>query len=166
MKARKRSIPYVKTEPSAFLYDISPLIDTPVEIASLLNGPPIRRADHRLFTHLNPDHVEGIRVIEQIALDFRTRHTYPKKLIYLLLSEQRSKRIKEIRSQYGPVIDFYREGRFIRIKSFRDQTRIGDMFGWAVNKMTIWGAVQKAASEIDIKLDAKELPHGEADGTV
>jgi len=31
--------------------------------------------------------------------------------------------------------------------------------------MTIWSAVQKTASEIDFKLDAKELPQGEADGT-
>ena len=51
------------------------------------------------------------------------------------------------------------------LTTFRVAEKIGDMFGWAVNKMTIWSAVQKTASEIDFKLDAKELPHGEADGT-
>jgi len=39
------------------------------------------------------------------------------------------------------------------------------MFGWAVDKMTIWKAVQQTASEIEFKLDANDLPHGEADGT-
>ena len=39
------------------------------------------------------------------------------------------------------------------------------MFGWAVDKTTIWNAVQKTASEIDFKLDPNELPRGEADGT-
>ena len=51
------------------------------------------------------------------------------------------------------------------LTSFRVAEKIGGMFGWAVDKMTIWNAVQKTASEIDFKLDPKELPHGEADGT-
>ena len=126
-EARKKGVPYSRGGPSAFLHDINLLIDTPAEIASLLNRSPIRRVDHLLFTHLDPDHIEGFRVVEQIALDFRTWHAYPKKQICLLLPEQMSERIKEIRSQYGPVIDFYRESGFIRIKSFRDETRIGDV---------------------------------------
>jgi hypothetical protein len=39
------------------------------------------------------------------------------------------------------------------------------MFGWAVDKMTIWKSVQKTASEIEFQVDEKELPLGEADGT-
>ena len=51
------------------------------------------------------------------------------------------------------------------LTSFRVAEKIGEMFGWALDKMTIQNAVQKTASEIDFKLDANELPHGEADGT-
>src|SRR5664279_1996855 len=51
------------------------------------------------------------------------------------------------------------------LTSYRVAEKIGGMFGWAVDKMTIWSAVQKTASEIDFKLDGKELPQGEADGT-
>jgi len=51
------------------------------------------------------------------------------------------------------------------LTSFRVAEKIGDMFGWALDKMTIWNAVQKTASKIDFKLNANELPHGEADGT-
>ena len=62
--------------------------------------------------------------------------------------------------------EIYRKlGLLGSLTTFRVAEKIGDMFGWAVNKMTIWSAVQKTASEIDFKLDAKELPHGEADGT-
>jgi hypothetical protein len=64
-----------------------------------LNRSPIRRVDHLLFTHLDPDHVEGFRVVEQITLDFRTWQAYPKKQICLFLPEQLRERIKEIRSQ-------------------------------------------------------------------
>ena len=51
------------------------------------------------------------------------------------------------------------------LTTYRVAEKIGRMFGWAVDKMTIWSAVQKTASEIDFKLDGKELPQGEADGT-
>jgi hypothetical protein len=64
----------------------------------------------------------------------------------------------------APVI--YRKlGLLGALTSFRVAEKIGGMFGWALDKMTIWNAVQKTASEIDFKLDANELPHGEADGT-
>jgi hypothetical protein len=51
------------------------------------------------------------------------------------------------------------------LTTFRVAEKLGRMFGFAVDKMTIWKAVQKTASEIEFKLDANELPHGEADGT-
>jgi hypothetical protein len=51
------------------------------------------------------------------------------------------------------------------LTTYRVAEKIGGMFGWAVDKMTVWNAVQKTASEIDFKLDGNELPVGEADGT-
>lgn len=62
--------------------------------------------------------------------------------------------------------EIYRKlGLLGSLTTFRVAEKIGCMFGWALDKMTIWRAVQKTASEIDFKLDANELPHGEADGT-
>jgi hypothetical protein len=51
------------------------------------------------------------------------------------------------------------------LTTYRVAEKIGGMFGWAVDKMTVWNAVQKTASEIDFKLDGNELAEGEADGT-
>ena len=51
------------------------------------------------------------------------------------------------------------------LTTFRVGEKIASMFGWAVDKMTIWSAVQKTASEIAFKVDENELPQGEADGT-
>ena len=126
-EARKKGIPYARAGPSAFLHDINLLIDTPAEIISLLNRSPIRRVEYLLFSHLDPDHVEGFRVVEQIALDFRTWHAYPEKQICLLLPQQLKERLGEIRSQYGPVIDFYQKSGFVRLVSFEDKTRVGDI---------------------------------------
>jgi len=51
------------------------------------------------------------------------------------------------------------------LTSYRVSEKIGKMFGWAVDKMTIWKSVQKTAATMDFVLDGNEEPRGEADGT-
>jgi len=126
-EARDKGIPYERTGPSAFLHDIKLLIDTPAEISSQLNRSCIRRIDYLILTHLDPDHVEGLRVVEQITLDFRSWHTYPEKQICLLIPEQLGQRIKGIRSQYGPLVDFYQQSGFIRLMLFQGPVQINSV---------------------------------------
>ena len=126
-EAREKGIPYARAGPSAFLHDLDLLIDTPAEIVSMLNRSHIRRVDYLTFTHLDPDHTEGFRVVEQIALDFRTWRAYPKKQICLLLPEQLEEPLRGIRSQYGPLLDFYQESGFVRLYLFRDRIEVGGM---------------------------------------
>jgi phosphoribosyl 1,2-cyclic phosphate phosphodiesterase len=126
-EARNKGVPYERTGPSAFLHDINLLIDTPAEIASQLNRSRIRRIDNLILTHLDPDHVEGLRVIEQITLDFRSWRAYPEKQVRLLLPEQLGERIKEIRSQYGPLVDFYQRSGFIRLTLFKKEIQINNV---------------------------------------
>ena len=100
-EAREKGVPYARAGPAAFLHDINLLIDTPAEIVGLLNRSPIRRVDYLTFTHLDPDHVEGFRVVEQLALDFRNWRAYPEKQIFLLLPESLGVELREIR--YSPA---------------------------------------------------------------
>jgi len=51
------------------------------------------------------------------------------------------------------------------LTTYRVAKKIVSMFGWAVDKKTIWKSVQKTAQEIEFKVDSEELPEGEADGT-
>ncbi|MGV8074355.1 MAG: MBL fold metallo-hydrolase [Syntrophobacteraceae bacterium] len=127
MEAREKGIPYARGGPSAFLHDISLLIDTPAEISDRLNRFRINRIDHLMFTHLDPDHIEGWRVVEQITLDFRTWRAYPEKLICLCLPLELKERISNIRSQYGPVLDFYHASGFLRVEYFRNDLQVGDI---------------------------------------
>lgn len=126
-EAREKGVPYSRAGPACFLHDINLLIDTPAEIITLLNRSSIRTIDYLIFTHLDPDHVEGSRIVEQITLDFRTWRAYPKKKICLLLPEGLIESVRRIRSQYGPVIDFYRESGFIHIELFRNDILIDDV---------------------------------------
>ncbi|MFC2002273.1 MBL fold metallo-hydrolase [Chloroflexota bacterium] len=126
-EARKKGVPYARTGPSAFLYDINLLIDTPSEIINQLNRSSIRCVNYLTFTHLDPDHVEGFRMVEQKSLDFRTWRAYPEKQVCLLLPEQLSEGLRKLRSQYGSIVDFYEESGFLQLKLFHDRIQIEDV---------------------------------------
>jgi len=126
-EARKKGVPYERSGPSAFIHDENILIDTPAEICRQLNRARIERIDTILLTHLDPDHVEGLRVVEQIALDFRSWRAYTDKQVQLLVPEALHDRLPDIRCAYGPLIDFYQEQGFVRCSPFRAKTRIGPM---------------------------------------
>lgn len=51
------------------------------------------------------------------------------------------------------------------LSTYRVAKKIVGMFGWKLDKMTIWRSVQKLAREMDFDLDPDEAAHGEADGT-
>jgi phosphoribosyl 1,2-cyclic phosphate phosphodiesterase len=126
-EARDKGGPYERTGPSAFIHDENILIDTPAEIAYQLNRSRIEQIDHLIFTHLDPDHVEGFRVVEQITLDFRTWEAYPDKHIRLILPEQLTDRLRGIRSVYGSLIDFYETQGFVQCMPFRETVKAGEI---------------------------------------
>jgi phosphoribosyl 1,2-cyclic phosphate phosphodiesterase len=126
-EARRKGVPYARTGPAAFLHDINLLIDTPAEVISQLNRASINRIQYLMFTHADPDHIEGCRVVEQLALDFRTWRAYPAKQVRLLLPERLYERLRKVSSQYGPVLDFYRESGFLHLELFRDSVNIGEV---------------------------------------
>jgi phosphoribosyl 1,2-cyclic phosphate phosphodiesterase len=123
-EAREKGVPYARSGPSAYLHDIGLLLDTPAEVADQLNHNKITRVDNLMFTHLDPDHVEGFRVVEQIALDFRTWRAYDEKQIRLLVPPQLTERLATLSSQYGPLIDFYKSRGFIRIEPFTGKASV------------------------------------------
>jgi phosphoribosyl 1,2-cyclic phosphate phosphodiesterase len=126
-EARIKGEPYKRTGPSLFLKDINLLIDTPAESAYQLNRQGIKGVDHLMFTHLDPDHSEGFRVVEQMILDFRTWRNYPGHTICLLLPEPLDKEIHKLQSVYGPFIDFYEQQGFVRCLTFRRHIKIKDI---------------------------------------
>ena len=125
-EARSKGWPYERTGPASFLHDENLLIDTPAEITLQLNRAGIDRIDYLMFTHLDPDHVEGFRVVEQIALDFRTWKAYKGKKIRLILPRVLMDKLVDICSIYGPLINFYEAQGFVECRVFDRKTRIGD----------------------------------------
>jgi hypothetical protein len=51
------------------------------------------------------------------------------------------------------------------LASFRVAQKIVSMFGWTLDRMTIWRSVQRVGKQLRFKLDERELAIGQADGT-
>ena len=97
-----------------------------------MNRGLIDTIDFLTFTHLDPDHVEGFRVVEQIALDFRTWEAYPDKQIQLILPELLMERVRDIRSVYGPLVEFYEKQGFIKSISYKKSIKIKQLLVSAI----------------------------------
>jgi phosphoribosyl 1,2-cyclic phosphate phosphodiesterase len=112
-----------------------------------------------MLTHLDPDHIEGLRVVEQIVLDFRTWRSYPEKRITLLLPEQLETPLHNIATQYGPAIVHYIESGFLELVTFRERVRAGDV---SITAVPVEGGCQKAFIYVYEK-DGKKLVYAPCD---
>ena len=126
-EARWKGLPFERTGPSAFLYDENILIDTPAEISFQLNRSRIESVNYLMFSHLDPDHIEGFRVVEQIAIDYRTWKAYPEKKICLILPKLLMEFLRKVHTVYGSQVEYFEENGFIQCVSFDEKTKIGDV---------------------------------------
>lgn len=69
-EARLKGFPYARCGCSLYLEDCNLLIDTPEDIAYALNNADIKRVDYILYSHIDPDHTMGMRIIEQLRLNW------------------------------------------------------------------------------------------------
>ena len=92
-----------------------------------LNQCGIEQVKNLIFTHMDPDHMEGFRVVEQITLDFRTWEAYPERRIQMVLPEYLYERLKKVCSAYGPLIDFYESQGFVTSRKFTESIFLNEM---------------------------------------
>jgi phosphoribosyl 1,2-cyclic phosphate phosphodiesterase len=78
-----------------------------------------------MFTHLDPDHIEGFRVVEQITIDFRTWKAFPEKQIHLVLPQRLLEQLRNVRTAYGSQLGYFEERGFIRCSAFNNKTIVG-----------------------------------------
>ncbi|MDE5597735.1 MAG: hypothetical protein K2J04_07875 [Lachnospiraceae bacterium] len=104
MKKRKedrKGFPYARTGYSLFIEDANILIDTPEDINVSLNNSGIQKVEHILYSHCDPDHTMGMRVIERLKMDWLAV-SIGKKLDNPLRKELFTlDEIDTIRNQYG-----------------------------------------------------------------
>jgi len=108
-EARTKGKPYSRFGCSLFLEDLNLLIDTPEDIVHTLNEANIEQVDSVLFSHMDPDHVLGMRVFEHMRLNWfeiseGKECTSP---INVFAMEHVMADINSIGSKLGPYLDYY-----------------------------------------------------------
>ena len=69
-QAREKGFPYARTGCSLFIENGKVLIDTPEDINYALNHANIDRVNYVLYSHMDPDHTMGMRLFEQLKMDW------------------------------------------------------------------------------------------------
>ena len=108
-EARAKGKPYSRFGCSLFLEDINLLVDTPEDIVHALNQADIDQVNSVLFSHMDPDHVLGMRVFEHMRLNWfeiseGKECTSP---INVFAMKHVMEDINSIKSKFGSYLDYY-----------------------------------------------------------
>lgn len=117
-EAREKGFPYARTGCSLFIEEEKILIDTPEDICYALNNAGVEDVQTVLYSHSDPDHTMGMRVFEQLRLNWLEvsvgkECTNPIEVISLHAI------IDELRQQStckGPVLDYYEWRSLVSVK--------------------------------------------------
>ena len=109
VQAREKGFPYARCGCSLYLEDISLLVDTPEDIAAALNNADIRAVDYIMYSHWDPDHTMGMRIMEQLRLEWLDYYDgiVPENPITVFADTEVMKDLNGMRSKFGPLLDYY-----------------------------------------------------------
>ena len=109
VEARQKGVPYARCGCSLYLEDISLLVDTPEDINLALNNSKINSLDCILYSHWDPDHTLGMRIIEQLKLQWLDffENKKPENPLTIYCSNGVMQDINGIRNTYGSFMDYY-----------------------------------------------------------
>lgn len=120
-EARQKGVPYARTGCSLFVEDANILIDTPEDINASLNYSGIQKVEHILYSHCDPDHTMGMRVIEQLKLDWLADSLgkKPDNPIEIASLPAIVEDIKKQGTKYGSFIEYYEAKGLVCTKKIR-----------------------------------------------
>lgn len=108
-EAREKGLPYARTGCSLYLEEEHVLIDTPEDINDALNHAKVERIDHILFSHTDPDHMMGIRVVEQLRMDWLkvSLGKQNENPIHIISLPEILEELRKLQTDKGSVISYY-----------------------------------------------------------
>lgn len=128
-QAREKGHPYARHGCSLYLHDAALLIDTPEDIGQALNAAGIEAVDAIAYSHWDPDHTMGMRVMEQLRMDWLALsvddfHPTP---IRVLALDGVMRDINAIASRFGPYLSYYESQGLIRRETVEAPVALGDI---------------------------------------
>jgi phosphoribosyl 1,2-cyclic phosphate phosphodiesterase len=108
-EAREKGKPYSRFGCSLYLEDAALLVDTPENIAEALNYSDIKKVDNILYSHWDPDHTLGMRIMEQLRLEWLDYYDglKPPNPITVYAHPEVMADLNGIRSKFGAILDYY-----------------------------------------------------------
>ena len=109
VEARQKGGRYKRYGCSLYLEEASLLVDTPEDIAHALNAADIRSVERILYTHLDPDHTLGMRVFEQLRLEWLDYYEKipPHSAVDVCAAPKVMEALNGIGIGYGAILDYY-----------------------------------------------------------
>ena len=117
-EARHKGIPFARGGPSFFLENINALFDTPEDILHQLNRERIQKVDYIFYTHWHPDHTMGMRVVEQMYMDFLAvclEGKQPAKKVNVCALPEVLSDIRAIQNKYGSYLEYYERNGLVSL---------------------------------------------------
>jgi phosphoribosyl 1,2-cyclic phosphate phosphodiesterase len=142
------------------LEDISLLIDTPEDINIALNNINITSLDNILYSHWDPDHTLGMRIIEQLRLqwlDYYENKT-PENKITIYATEGVMNDINCIRNRHGSFMDYYEHMNLVKRQIVKDKILINNI---TISFLTV--PIKKSVSIFVFESNGKKVIYAPCD---
>ena len=166
-EAREKGFPYARTGCSLYIEEANILIDTPEDINYALNNGNVEKVDYILYSHVDPDHTMGMRVVEQLKMDWLkcsvgVKNSNP---IVVATLSQILEDLKLQRTKYGSVLDYYEVCNLIKTQG-TNEIQIGDLTISMIpanpqNSVAIFVITEKDKKVIYAPCDVKPFPEHE-----
>lgn len=167
VEARQKGVPYARTGCSLFIEDANILIDTPEDINDALNHADIQKVEHIVYSHCDPDHTMGMRVIEQLKMDWLAGSVGRKQedpievaSLPVILED-----VKQQGTKYGSVLAYYEAKGLIHtnaIRTFRKESLLIELIPVdAGEHVTIFVISSQGRKVIYAPCDVKPFPESE-----
>ena len=129
VQAREKKYTYARCGCSLYLEDAALLVDTPEDIAAALNNADIKSVDNILYSHWDPDHTLGMRIMEQLRLEWLDYYDNikPKNPVTVYAAAEVMNDVNGIRSKYGSLLDYYEHMSLIKRQTVDDSVTIGSI---------------------------------------
>lgn len=124
-EAREKGAPYARFGPALYCHETQTLADTPEDITPAFNFSRIPDVQRVFYTHPDPDHTMGMRVYEQLRLDWEkaNRGIKPQNPIRVHALPGCMQIMKNAGAGYGSALGYYEHMGLI---SMSDETQISE----------------------------------------
>ncbi|MEG2288995.1 MAG: MBL fold metallo-hydrolase [Clostridium sp.] len=165
-EARTKGKPFSRYGCSLFLEDINLLVDTPEDIVHAINYSNIKSINSVLFSHVDPDHTLGMRVFEQLRVNWLevSEGRECNNPINVYAMEHVMSDINSIQFKFGAYLDYYEKTRnlikreIIDSSIFIDDIKISCL---KVNHATIFVFEENNTKVIYAPCNVKPFPNNE-----